>query len=90
MAKNSDEKYNIQEAIKAFAKDDMSNAGINLFTTLGYNTSLQAPLDNKKFDEFNELYVQSSPNCERFSKDRALVSDWKSIDILFQLIAIRS
>ena len=86
MVKNTDEKLNIQEAIKAFAKDDISKAGINLFATLGYNTSLQAPLDNKAFAEFNELYVQSSPYSERFSEERANVHDWKSIDILFQLI----
>ena len=86
MAKNTDEKLNIQEAIKSFAKDDISKAGINLFATLGYNTSLQAPLDNKAFAEFNELYVQSSPYSERFSEERANVHDWKSIDILFQLI----
>lgn len=85
MAKNTDEKLNIQEAIKAFAKDDISKAGINLFTTIGYDTSLQAPLEDKTFAEFNELYVQESPNRERFSEGRALVGDWKSIDILFQL-----
>ena len=47
MAKNTDEKLNILEAVKAFAKDDISKAGINLFSTLGYDTSLQAPLDDK-------------------------------------------
>lgn len=30
MAKNTDEKINILEAVKAFAKDDISKAGINL------------------------------------------------------------
>ena len=85
MAKTTDEKYNILEAIKAFAKDDISKAGINLFATLGYDTSLQAPLDNKSFAEFNELYIQSSPYSERFNEERANVHDWKSIDILFQL-----
>ena len=39
MAKNSDEKLNIQEAIKAFAKDDISTAGINFFSVLGYDTT---------------------------------------------------
>ena len=47
MAKNTDEKLNIQEAITAFVKDDISKAGINLFTVFGYDTSLQAPLDDK-------------------------------------------
>ena len=85
MAKNIDEKQNIQEAIKAFGSKLLSDAGINLFSTLGYDTSLQAPLDNKTFAEFKEIYIESSANKERFSEERAFCSEWKSIDILFQL-----
>ena len=85
MAKNTDEKLNILEAVKAFAKDDISKAGINLFSTLGYDTSLQAPLDDKTYQEFKETYIEGSPNAERFNEEKALVEDWKSIDILFQL-----
>ena len=85
MAKNTDVKLNIQEAVKAFAKDDISKAGINLFSTLGYDTSLQAPLDDKTYQEFKETYIEGSPNAERFNEEKALVENWKSIDILFQL-----
>ena len=85
MAKNTDEKLNILEAVKAFAKDDISKAGINLFSTLGYDTSLQAPLDDKTYKEFKETYIEGSPNAERFNEEKALVENWKSIDILFQL-----
>ena len=85
MAKNTDEKLSILEAVKAFAKDDISKAGINLFSTLGYDTSLQAPLDDKTYQEFKETYIEGSPNAERFNEEKALVEDWKSIDILFQL-----
>ena len=85
MAKNTDEKLNILEAVKAFAKDDISKAGINLFSTLGYDTSLQAPLDDKTYQEFKETYIEDSPNAERFNEEKALVENWKSIDILFQL-----
>lgn len=85
MAKNTDEKLNIQEAIKAFSKDNISTAGINLFSILGYDTSLQAPLDKKTYMEFKENYIDSSPSADRFNEAKALVSDWKSIDILFQL-----
>ena len=85
MAKNIDEKQNIQEAIKAFGSKSLSEAGINLFSTLGYDTSLQAPLDNKTFAEFKEIYIESSANKERFSEERAFCSEWKSIDILFQM-----
>lgn len=85
MAKNTDEKLNILEAVKAFAKDDISKTGINLFSTLGYDTSLQAPLDDKTYQEFKETYIEGSPNAERFNEEKALVENWKSIDILFQL-----
>lgn len=85
MAKNTDEKLNILEAVKAFAKDDISKAGINLFSTLGYDTSLQAPLDDKTYQEFKETYIDGAPNAERFNEEKALVVNWKSIDILFQL-----
>lgn len=85
MAKNTDEKQNIQNAISAFATEPLSKVGINLFDTLGYDTSLQAPLEQKTFAEFKEIYIESSPNKERFSEERAFCSEWKSIDILFQL-----
>ena len=85
MAKNTDEKLNIQEAIKAFGSKNFSEAGINLFSTLGYDTSLQAPLDDKTYQEFKETYIEGSPNAERFNEEKALVENWKSIDILFQL-----
>ena len=85
MAKNTDEKLNIQEAIKAFGSKNFSEAGINLFSTLGYDTSLQAPLDDKTYQEFKETYIQGSPAADRFNEEKALVEDWKSIDILFQL-----
>ena len=85
MAKNTDEKLNIQEAIKAFGSKNFSEAGIELFSTLGYDTSLQAPLDDKTYQEFKETYIEGSPNAERFNEEKALVENWKSIDILFQL-----
>lgn len=85
MKQTIDTKIAIQSAVNAFETKSLFEAGTGLFETLGYDTSLQAPLDEKTFAEFNELYVQSSPNVERFSEERAMVSDWKSIDILFQL-----
>jgi len=37
-------KNNIQEAIKAFAKENLSENAPKLFQTLGYNTDRQVPL----------------------------------------------
>ena len=42
MAKNTDEKLKIEDAIKAFGSKSLSEVGINLFSMLGYDTSLQA------------------------------------------------
>lgn len=42
MAKNIDEKQNTQDAIKSFSSKSLSEAGINFFSTLSYDTSLQA------------------------------------------------
>ena len=42
MAKNTDEKLKIEDAIKAVGSKSLSEAGINLFSTLGYDTNLQA------------------------------------------------
>ncbi|MDD7609989.1 MAG: hypothetical protein PUJ82_03570 [Spirochaetales bacterium] len=42
MAKNTDEKLKIEDAIKAFGSKSLSEAGIIFFSTLSYDTSLQA------------------------------------------------
>ena len=42
MAKNTDEKLKIEDAIKTFGSKSFSEAGISFFSTLGYDTSLQA------------------------------------------------
>ena len=42
MAKNTDEKLKIEDVIKSFGSKLLSEAGINLFSTLSYDTSLQA------------------------------------------------
>ena len=64
MKQTTDTKIAIQSAVNAFETKSLFEAGTGLFETLGYDTSLQAPLDEKTFAEFNELYVQSSPNVK--------------------------
>lgn len=49
MAKNTDAKIEIQNAILAFKDKSLFDSGIGLFNTLGYDTSLQAPLDKKTY-----------------------------------------
>ena len=76
MKQNADLKQDILKAINSFKTNSIFDAGINLFNTLGYDTSLQAPLDNKTYNEFKELYIDSSPNKERFNEEKAAVADW--------------
>ncbi len=85
MAKNIDTRCAVQKAIVAFGTEPLSEAGTNLFGVLGYDTSLQAPLDDKTYGEFKEMYIEDSPAAKRFGEEKALVAEWKSIDILFQL-----
>ena len=42
MAKNTVEKLKIEDTIKTVGSKSLSEAGINLFSTLGYDTNLQA------------------------------------------------
>lgn len=85
MSKNIDIKENIQSAIQAFKSKTLFEAGINLFNNLGYDTSLQAPLDTKTFQEYKENYIDTSDIKDGFSEEKAMTSHWKSVDILFQL-----
>ena len=85
MAGNKDIKKEIQSAIQAFETKSLFDAGVGLFNSLGYDTSLQAPLDKKTYEEYKDNYIDVSEAKDRFSEEKALVSDWKSVDILFQL-----
>jgi adenine-specific DNA-methyltransferase len=75
-------KNKIQQAIKYFAENDLTKGAVNLFQTLGYNTDRQAPLAQKNFTEFKEDYIDQDKN---FNEEKALVSEWKYVDLLFQL-----
>jgi hypothetical protein len=85
MDKNTDTKIEIRDAILVFRNKSLFDAGIGLFNTLGYDTSLQAPLDNKTYEEYKENYINVSEAKDRFNEEKALTSEWKSVDILFQL-----
>jgi len=73
-------KQQIKDAIESFSDGELRDRALNLFDTLGYNTIRQNQLDKKTYAEFKELYVK-----EIFNEDKALVKEWKYVDILFQL-----
>jgi len=74
-------KTNIQEALQAFAKGNLSKNSLDLFSKLGYATERRAPLDKTTFDEFQDTYISD----QKFDKTKARVKEWKYVDLLFQL-----
>ena len=83
MAKTDTEiKFSIEHAIKAFSSGNLTENSLNLFQVLGYNTDRQQPLPDKTFACFKEYYLDSE---SRFNEEKALTKEWQQIDLLFQL-----
>lgn len=74
-------KTNIQEALQAFSKGNLTKNSLDLFGKLGYITERRAPLDKPTFDEFQDTYISD----QRFDETKARVKEWKYVDLLFQL-----
>src|SRR3990172_5384910 len=75
-------KRKIDQSIQAFSQGNLTANALQLFQNLGYNTERHAPLDKPTFAEFRESYIQPSPP---FNEKKALVTEWKYVDLLFQL-----
>ena len=83
MAKTDTEiKFSIEHAIKAFSSGNLTENTLNLFQVLGYNTDRQQPLPDKTFACFKEYYIDTD---SRFNEEKALAKEWQQIDLLFQL-----
>lgn len=72
-------KLDILTALRAFNSTPLFDAAIGLFTTLGYNTSLQNRLDSTTVEGLCELYGVS------FNNDRLLKPHIGKLELLFQL-----
>ncbi|MBF8275272.1 MAG: hypothetical protein HW390_345 [Candidatus Brocadiaceae bacterium] len=75
-------KQKIQSALQSFSEGNLTENALNLFQTLGYNTERRSPLDKPTFTTFKESFIG---NQSKFNKEKAMVSDWKYVDLLFQL-----
>ncbi|MDP3442110.1 MAG: hypothetical protein Q8T08_04550, partial [Ignavibacteria bacterium] len=75
-------KTNIQKALNAFSKGNLTSNSLGLFTKLGYNTERQSSLDTRTYKEFEENYVNDNP---KFKSDKAKITEWKYVDLLFQI-----
>ncbi|MGK5092033.1 hypothetical protein WDW89_08490 [Deltaproteobacteria bacterium TL4] len=72
----------IQSTLKAFANKEVSQNALALFSTLGYNTERQNPFPQKTWSFFKDSFLDGNT---RFHEEKALVKDWKAVDLLFQL-----
>ncbi|HMU59726.1 MAG TPA: hypothetical protein PKD42_15740 [Chitinophagaceae bacterium] len=79
------DKNNIAAAIRAFASGDTGANAIQLFNTLGYNTSRSLTLSKTSAAAFKEEFNITA--ASGFNDKNALVSDWESVHLLFQLSA---
>ncbi len=74
----------IQTALQAFNSQPIRKAALGLLDNLGYRSDRTLILEGSKPHAFLEL-VKSHTNSTKFDEAKALFSDWKSADILFQL-----
>lgn len=78
----TDTKQKIKQSIQAFSDGNLTKNALQLFQTLGYNTQRQAPLGKPNYPVFKDSFIDLQ---SKFNKDKALVQDWKYVDLLFQL-----
>ena len=74
-------KTNIKEALQSFAKGNLTEKSLELFEELGYVTSRRAPLYKPTYAEFKDTYIGD----KKFDEAKARTSEWKYVDLLFQL-----
>ena len=74
-------KYAVVESLDGFRKGKLlSNAKV-LFQTLGYSSEKTIELSLNTPDNFLDTFDPHN----KFRKDKALFTKWKSIDIIFQI-----
>ncbi len=78
---------NIANAIKKIDSTDLFESSINLFNTLGYNTTRQSRLDKPTFTEFEQNFLTQNDNITNLAKfkEKAQTTHWQTIELLFQL-----
>jgi len=71
----------IQEALRRFDSGNPADAATHLFNTLGYRSDKRIDLDSNAPDAFLREFNRDG----RLNPDNALVGEWASVDMLFQL-----
>lgn len=74
-------KTQIERSIMAFSQGNFRENGILLLKSLGYSSDRQVTIEPNTFAGFVEVH----PPLASINKKKALVDNWLSVDILFQL-----
>lgn len=74
-------KYRISQSLSRFSQGSLRENGIELLNTLGYRSERQVELEPNTFDGLVDIH----PPFSEINHDKAMVNDWISVDVLFQL-----
>jgi adenine-specific DNA-methyltransferase len=74
-------KQRIETSLSKFSSGTLLENGIQLLNTLGYRSARQVSLSPNTFTGLAEIH----PPLTRMNKMKAMLDDWLSVDILFQL-----
>lgn len=83
-----DTKQSIIEAIQSLAHpSNLSQTALSFFEALGYSSERQLPLSNPTYECFEDSYVKNNFHTTTFKPEKALSTQWKYVDFLFQITA---
>lgn len=74
-------KQAIEDILKSFGSQTLEKAALKLLETLGYQSDKRISLKPNSAQGFIAQFGQNRP----FNPEQALVEDWQSVDLLFQL-----
>ena len=78
----------IEQALHEFASGDLTENAKKLFKELGYESQRTMRLEPNTSDGFLSAFELEDE--EKFNPKRALIEEWESIDLLFQLTKMKS
>ena len=76
-------KKKIEQALHQFARSNLAGSAKHLLNVLGYESQRTMRLEPNTLDGFLSAFELDDE--EKFNPKRALVEEWESIDLLFQL-----
>ncbi len=80
----TDHRTRIESSLQAFTSTPLRQASLDLLATLGYRSDKTIDLEGSKPQTFIKL-VEEANSDATFDQKKALFTDWKSADLLFQL-----